>query len=63
MKYEHLTGDDIEYIKDNVNNIDRLLLFIDTLLEDTANDAYDTGYSVGELIGWTDCYDTYYMED
>lgn len=63
MKCNNLTGNDIEYIKDNVNNIDRLITFIDALIDDAANDAYDTGYSVGELSGWNDCYDTFCMED
>lgn len=63
MGYGYLTDKDIEYIKDNVNNIDRLLLFIDTLLIDATDDAYETGYSIGESDGWNYCYDTYYEED
>lgn len=59
MKFNNLTDDDIEYIKDNVDNIDHLITFIDTLLDH----AFDEGFSAGEFSGWNDCYETYYEDD
>lgn len=47
MRYNYLTDTEIKHIKDNLNDIDQLLLFIDALLDDISQEAYDQGYDDG----------------
>lgn len=47
MKYERLTDNDVKYIKDNVHDLDRLLLFLNALLEDAYKSGYITGFNDG----------------
>lgn len=57
-QYDVLDKETIEEIKEHQYNLDELLTIINQLAKDKYDLGYDDGYECGELVGWSDGYDT-----
>lgn len=54
MRYDYLDSWDIKRIKDNMNDIDMLLMTIDDLINSNCEVSYDEGYTDGYDYGVVD---------